>query len=59
MSPTLQFNKCTSLKKIVMDRHKSKGNKIVSLSKIFICASSLYKTAPFRNMHNNFASDHQ
>jgi len=42
-----------------MDRHKPKGNKIISRSKIFICETNVYKIAPFRNMHNNFASDHQ
>ena len=59
MALTLEFNKGASHKMILMDRHKSRGHNIISRSKIFICANTLNKIAPFRNMHNNFKSDHQ
>lgn len=50
MAPTLQFNNGASFKMTLIDRPKSKGNKIISSSKIFICENNLYKTAPFHNM---------
>ena len=59
MALTLEFNNDASFKMVLTDRHKSKSNKIISRSKIFICANNLYKIAPFRNMNNNFESDYQ
>jgi hypothetical protein len=59
MAPTLEFNNGASNKIILIDRHKSKGHKIISRLTIIICANTLYKIAPFRKMHNNFENDHQ
>jgi hypothetical protein len=61
MAPALQFHKGASFKMILMDRHKSKGNKIISISKIFIGENNLNKSAPFHNMYsyNNLKSNHQ
>ena len=59
MAPTLLFNNGASFKMILMDRHKSTGNKIISSSKIFIGENNPYKIAPFHNMYNHLKSDHQ
>lgn len=61
MAPALQFHNGAFFKMILMDRHKSKGDKIMSSSKIFIGKNYLYKTTPFHNMYsyNNLKSDHQ
>ena len=59
MAPTIVFNNAASFKMILTDRHKSKDNKIISGSKIFICDSNLYNTAQFHNKYSHLKSDYQ
>ena len=54
MAPKLEFNNGASFKMILMDQHNTKGNKIISRSKIFICKNNFYKTSQLHNMSNNF-----
>jgi hypothetical protein len=59
MAPTPEFNNGAFFKMVLMVRHKSKGNKIITISKIFICENNMHKTAPFHKMYNKLKSDHQ
>ena len=59
MAPTPEFNNDASFKLILMDRHNTKGNKIISRSKTLICENNFYKTSPLHIMSNNFKSAHQ
>jgi hypothetical protein len=59
MAPTLEFSNGASFKMILMDRHNSKGNKIILRSKILICENNFYKTAQLHNMSNHFKTYNQ
>jgi hypothetical protein len=59
MAPTPEFNNDASFKLILMDRHNTKGNKIISRSNTLICENNFYKTSPLHITSNNFKSAHQ
>jgi hypothetical protein len=53
MAPTLEFSNFASVKMILMDRPKSKGNKIYKVQGYLPVKTICTKTATFHNMYNN------